>query len=276
MNGKRSAVVWTACRRTGFWLLTILGVVMIVSCSRQPAGETPAAETATQMPPTASPVATVATTDRALASPGYKVIVIAQMGRDVSEQHIFFWDKFAVLTTGDLDQAMAAFDLGALNWYEIDANQVISLAECESWAAASAETTEASLADMEDGFDKEFVETMLHPDFLIRAPEPGTLVFQTKLLVYEVSSAQSIPSDLMAPFFTYDRLNSCREAMLTRDLPPFHRWAVMDGLETREMFPSDMAMTAKTPEGAVVVESTAVVEELTDQEQERLETMLSE
>jgi len=250
--------------------------------TRQPTGTVTRQLTATpSLEPTRGPTAKEEDTaneveDLSSEDTAFRITYRAELGKDSIEEVTYFWNDHVIFVPGETTEVSAIVDLAAMSWYVTELDQTILLSDCEDWAKASAEMSEDSLSKSTDETLKRCVESLLHPDFEVDLTESGALVLTNDFLVYRISSSQSIPEHALDKFFSFDRLNACVKALLDRTFPPFAQLAASEALAAHSMFPNQIELTLKTPQGDQVVKTSSLVERMTESEQEMVESLLTE
>lgn len=185
----------------------------------------------------------------------------------------YFIENYAIEMTPGSENPGVIFDLSRMSWQEMDTGQIVTFSECEAWLKDSVAKTKSSLASMPDGLEKRFVQSLLEPRFEVEMSE-GILTLSNEFLTYEITASQSLPATDLRRFYLYDHLNGCHKAMVLRQFPPFAQYAVSAELESRGMFPNEMRLTIKMPQGTQTSKTTCAVKEMTDLEVERVKSLL--
>jgi hypothetical protein len=183
---------------------------------------------------------------------------------------IFFSSHYAVeFDVENPDRPDVVYDLDAMSWYDFAPPRTIHLKECEAWAQASAERSRKSLAQITDDGLKRFVERTLEPQLEV-VQEKDAVTFKNDVFKYRVSAPLTLDATQRKRFFSYDRLNAYRKAMLERKLAPFAQLAVDKELESRGFAPGNIEFTIETPQGAVQVVVKAEIDEISSEEAARV------
>lgn len=198
----------------------------------------------------------------------------------ITDQHsikgqLYFLESSAIELLSNPSKPDAVYDLASMSWKEPNAIRPGRFSECEAWVNASVEKTRTSLANMKDGIEKQFTESLLTPNFQVESYQDGKLVLKNGFFLYEISMSQRLPSSFLKQFFTYYQLSECREAMVERKFPPFTSYAALEQLKAQDLFPNNMQVTISLPSGKSTLRCSFYAERMTESDRVFAQSLLS-
>ena len=192
---------------------------------------------------------------------------------EIEAVNYFFGDHVVETTEGEAD---AVFDLADMSWRGLagpDEGMTVTLQQAEEWAAASLAMSDSSALAAQPEAVASFVRAMLYPEF--EMTESGdTLVFENAALRYEVQESIPLTAEFTRRYYAYDELNAYRKAMLMRQFPPFAQLLVSDSLAARQVLPTSLALTVRTPQGETQMNLRVRVEDVEPGEVEALRALV--
>lgn len=246
-----------------------------------PVAKTPAPEPVSATPtpkPTATPKAAVETPNDTGEPQGAAV----QSKPDAFKLHVtltkdgvvqydeptyFVGDQAIELGWSGSGKLLASYNLADMSWWEGATGNTFDLPSCQDWAQTSMQVTRESLEQTPDSAAKDYVLSMLDPNFEVEASD-DSINLSNAFYDFKIQTDGKVAPDRLRRFLNYDRLKAYRKAMLFRDHPPFMQLAIDDVLEKRGMFPLQTIMTVKTEGAESVSEMIMRIEPLEDDDWE--------
>lgn len=206
----------------------------------------------------------------------FKCDITLAAGEQSFQFTTLFYDRFAVeLDPDDHEKVVAVYDLDALSWRDNRLGRTVTIEECESWASASAARSRRSLSQAGDANLQRFIELSLEPTFEV-ATEGDGIRLSNAILTYRVSNPLPLNARQCKRFFSYDRLNAYRKAMVERKLPPYPQLAVDDALEERGFAPGRIEVVVATPGGDIALTIRIDKADLTEAETNRVAELVDQ
>lgn len=206
---------------------------------------------------------------------GFKIVTSAEVNGETLQGVTYFLDDYAVELDSETGKASVVFDLENMFWRELSSDQVITLQDSEQWANASAEQTIESLKASQNDDERRFVKSLLEPDFEVTRLSDSQITMESEFMVYEITSSQDLPLEVLAQLFLYDRLNAYRKSMVERKFPPFVQLEVTEELYKLSAYPNEIIFTFKTQNGDMIIRTISSVEKMSNEEQDQIQSIIS-
>ncbi len=209
------------------------------------------------------------------AAEPFKLVATVFVNDQTIESPVYFLGDRAVEFTEDLDSEVeVVYDFQNMTWRDTKEARTVSLSECEKWAKETYDKSQASLAKVKDPKLHAFSEAMLDPKFKVAA-KGNALMLTNDATTFEIRSTEKLPKDQLDRLYALNKLDAYRKAMFQKKFGPFMKLALEKELTKRRMFPSETTLTMHTPSADVTVKTTLRIEQMSEQELDRVGKVLA-